>query len=70
MTDVPLSPRPLGVTARSFLPLSPSPPLVLCGFLLLVLVFSVSYAVGTAAGPVAPGMHGTTGHAGHEPREW
>lgn len=43
------------------------PPLVppaLCGFLLLLaLIFTVSYAVGTAAGPVAPGMHrsGTSG---------
>ncbi|OIK07748.1 hypothetical protein [Streptomyces monashensis] len=36
------------------------PPPALCGFLLLLaLVFSVSYAVGAAAGPVAPGMHGT-----------
>ncbi|MFB6849656.1 hypothetical protein ACFCXS_33015 [Streptomyces sp. NPDC056373] len=36
------------------------PPPTLCGFLLLlVLVFSVSYAVGSAAGPVAPGMRGT-----------
>lgn len=32
----------------------------LCGFLLmLVLMFVASYAVGAAAGPVAPGMHGT-----------
>lgn len=37
-----------------------TPPPALCGFLLLlVLIFSVSYAVGSAAGPVAPGMHGT-----------
>ncbi|MFF5967707.1 hypothetical protein ACFY64_29070 [Streptomyces collinus] len=36
------------------------PPPALCGFLLLlVCVFAVSYAVGSAAGPVAPGMHGT-----------
>ncbi|MGW7691437.1 hypothetical protein ACWGMA_21665 [Streptomyces asiaticus] len=36
------------------------PPPALCGFLLLlVAVFAVSYAVGTSAGPVAPGMHGT-----------
>jgi hypothetical protein len=36
------------------------PPPALCGFLLLLaLVFTVSYAVGAAAGPVAPGMHGT-----------
>ncbi|MEU7423759.1 hypothetical protein [Streptomyces sp. NPDC040750] len=38
--------------------LVPSP--ALCGFLLLLaLMFAVSYAVGAAAGPVAPGMHGT-----------
>ncbi|AOR35994.1 hypothetical protein BFF78_37510 [Streptomyces fodineus] len=37
-----------------------APPPALCGFLLLlVLMFTVSYAVGVAAGPVAPGMHGT-----------
>ncbi|MER6738293.1 hypothetical protein ABT315_39220 [Streptomyces puniciscabiei] len=37
----------------------PAPPPALCGFLLLLaLVFTVSYAVGAAAGPVAPGMHG------------
>ncbi|MEV6055090.1 hypothetical protein [Streptomyces sp. NPDC052107] len=36
------------------------PPPALCGFLLLlVLMFTVSYAVGAAAGPVAPGMHDT-----------
>jgi hypothetical protein len=30
----------------------------LCGFLLLlVLVFTASYAVGRSSGPVAPGMH-------------
>ncbi|MEU1116439.1 MULTISPECIES: hypothetical protein [unclassified Streptomyces] len=44
------------------------PPPALCGFLvLLVLLFTVSYAVGSAAGPVAPGMHGpatTTGGDG------
>ncbi|MEU0194301.1 hypothetical protein ABZ250_31295 [Streptomyces afghaniensis] len=41
------------------------PPPALCGFLLLlVLMFAVSYAVGAAAGPVAPGMHGTTGPDG------
>jgi hypothetical protein len=40
------------------------PPPALCGFLLLLaLVFSLSYAVGSASGPVAPGMHGT-GNAG------
>ncbi|MFK0121096.1 hypothetical protein [Streptomyces sp. NPDC090994] len=60
MSDVPLSPRPAGVTARRFLP-----PPALCGFLLLLaLVFSVSYAIGSAAGPVAPGMHGTGGSGG------
>ncbi|MFE7275276.1 hypothetical protein [Streptomyces sp. NPDC057623] len=41
------------------------PPLVppaLCGFLLLLaLIFTVSYAVGAAAGPVAPGMHRSGG---------
>ncbi|MDF3149791.1 MULTISPECIES: hypothetical protein [unclassified Streptomyces] len=43
------------------------PPLVppaLCGFLLLLaLIFTVSYVVGEATGPVAPGMHrsGTSG---------
>ena len=53
------------------------PPPALCGFLLLLaLIFTVSYAVGAAAGPVAPGMHrsgewrrrrhGTGGgHGGH-----
>ena len=46
------------------------PPLVppaLCGFLLLLaLIFTVSYAVGAATGPVAPGMHrsGTGGDGG------
>jgi len=46
-------------------PVSPSargllPPPALCGFLLLlIVVFSVSCAVGSASGPVAPGMHGT-----------
>ena len=42
-------------------------PPALCGFLLLLaLVFTVSYAVGAAAGPVAPGMHrsGTSGDGG------
>ena len=37
-----------------------TPPPALCGFLLLLaLMFAVSYTVGSAAGPVAPGMHGT-----------
>ncbi|BAC68328.1 hypothetical protein SAVERM_618 [Streptomyces avermitilis MA-4680 = NBRC 14893] len=36
-----------------------APPPALCGFLLLLaLIFTVSYAVGAGAGPVAPGMHG------------
>ncbi|MEU6866714.1 hypothetical protein ABZ924_26210 [Streptomyces sp. NPDC046876] len=35
-----------------------APPPALSGFLaLLVLVFAVSYGVGSVAGPVAPGMH-------------
>jgi hypothetical protein len=60
MAEAPLSPRSAGVTARSLLP-----PPALCGFLLLlVLVFSVSWAVGSAAGPVAPGLHGTGRTAG------
>ncbi|MBQ1088630.1 hypothetical protein [Streptomyces sp. B93] len=43
------------------------PPPALCGFLLLLaLVFTASYAVGAAAGPVAPGMHGTSGSADTE----
>ncbi|WP_438295420.1 hypothetical protein [Streptomyces sp. HUAS TT7] len=44
------------------------PPPVICGFLLLLaVVFGVSYAAGSVAGPVAPGMHGGdsgTGPAG------
>jgi hypothetical protein len=43
-----------------------APPPALCGFLLLLaLVFTVSYAVGAIAGPVAPGMYrsGTSGGA-------
>ncbi|WP_232838166.1 hypothetical protein [Streptomyces geranii] len=37
-----------------------TPPPALCGFLLLLaLIFTVSYAAGTSAGPVAPGMHNT-----------
>ncbi|EGG48636.1 MULTISPECIES: hypothetical protein [Streptomyces] len=36
------------------------PPPALCGFLLLLaLVFAAAYVVGTGAGPVAPGMHGS-----------
>jgi hypothetical protein len=35
-----------------------APPPALSGFLvLLALLFAVAYAAGTAAGPVAPGMH-------------
>lgn len=46
----------LGVVLRKA-----APPPALCGFLLLlVLIFTVSYAVGVGAGPVAPGMHGTS----------
>ncbi|MDQ0955293.1 hypothetical protein QFZ24_009216 [Streptomyces phaeochromogenes] len=38
-----------------------APPPALCGFLLLLaLIFTASYAAGTASGPVAPGMHGTS----------
>ncbi|MFH9399260.1 hypothetical protein ACH4JS_05665 [Streptomyces sp. NPDC017638] len=62
MADIPLSPRSTSA-ARRRLPLPPA----LCGFLLLLaLLFTVSYAVGSAAGPVAPGMHGTgrTGDSG------
>ncbi|KAA0921548.1 hypothetical protein [Streptomyces apricus] len=45
-----------GLVRRSL----PAP--ALCGFLLLLaLVFSLSYAVGSVSGPVAPGMHGTGG---------
>ncbi|WP_063729262.1 hypothetical protein [Streptomyces sp. RTd22] len=44
-----------------------APPPALCGFLLLlVLVFGVSYALGAQAGPVAPGMHGTSTSNGGE----
>ncbi|WP_089103641.1 hypothetical protein [Streptomyces hyaluromycini] len=59
MAEIRQPSHPAGAIARRLLP-----PPALCGFLLLlVLVFSVSYAVGLAAGPVAPGMHGT-GSAG------
>ncbi|MEV5129873.1 hypothetical protein ACN6K8_000940 [[Kitasatospora] papulosa] len=55
MTDVPLPSSSAGVTARRL-----TPPPALCGFLLLLVVlFSASYAIGSASGPVAPGMHGT-----------
>ncbi|MEV5878461.1 hypothetical protein AB0L75_30400 [Streptomyces sp. NPDC052101] len=45
------------------------PPPALCGFvLLLALMFGVSYAVGAAYGPVAPGMHGSrSGSGGGDP---
>ncbi|MCX4856161.1 hypothetical protein OG426_40880 [Streptomyces canus] len=59
MADFPQPSSPPGAIARRLLP-----PPALCGFLLLLaFVFSVSYAVGSAAGPVAPGIHGT-GNAG------
>ncbi|MEH0430342.1 hypothetical protein QBB34_29325 [Streptomyces stelliscabiei] len=59
MAEFPQPSSPAGAIARRLLP-----PPALCGFLLLLaLAFSVSYAVGSAAGPVAPGMHGT-GSAG------
>ncbi|KQV94266.1 hypothetical protein [Streptomyces sp. Root369] len=49
-----------GVVLRKLMP-----PPVLCGFLLLLaMVFAVSYAAGSAAGPVAPGMHGTSDSTG------
>ncbi|MFC9843274.1 hypothetical protein ACFWFF_34005 [Streptomyces sp. NPDC060223] len=48
-------PDSCGVTPREFLP-----PPALCGFvLLLALIFTVSYAAGSAAGPVAPAIHRT-----------
>ncbi|MEV6759278.1 hypothetical protein AB0N16_01250 [Streptomyces sp. NPDC051105] len=59
MAEIRQPSHPADATARRLLP-----PPALCGFLLLLaLVFSASYAVGSAAGPVAPGMHGT-GSAG------
>ncbi|MFJ3895402.1 hypothetical protein [Streptomyces sp. NPDC090083] len=61
MAEIIPPPHPAGVIARRLF----VPPPALCGFLmLLVLVFSASYAVGSSAGPVAPGMHGTRGGAG------
>lgn len=48
--------------------LAPQP--AFCGFLLLLaLVFTMSYAVGSAAGPVAPDMRpsGTSGDVDDEP---
>ncbi|WP_251092276.1 hypothetical protein [Streptomyces sp. Caat 7-52] len=51
----PRHPSPPDVVPRKLMP-----PPALCGFLLLLaLVFTMSYAVGSAAGPVAPGIHGT-----------
>ncbi|WP_108990055.1 hypothetical protein [Streptomyces coelicoflavus] len=45
-----------GTSARAL-----APPPVLYGFLLLLaLMFAVSYAVGSVAGPVAPGMSGSS----------
>ncbi|MFF1688377.1 MULTISPECIES: hypothetical protein [unclassified Streptomyces] len=54
-------PSGAGVALRKLVP-----PPALCGFLLLLaLMFAVSYAVGAAYGPVAPGMQGTrTGDGG------
>ncbi|MFI6408182.1 hypothetical protein [Streptomyces sp. NPDC050548] len=69
MAEFPQSFPLVGVTPRRL----PLPPPALCGFLLLLaLVFSVSYAVGSATGPVAPGMHGagsagSTGSTGSTP---
>ncbi|MEU5092667.1 hypothetical protein [Streptomyces sp. NPDC021356] len=41
------------------------PALAPAGFvLLLAAMFGVSYAVGDAVGPVAPGMHGTSSSGG------
>ncbi|WP_399896294.1 hypothetical protein ACGH7X_41110 [Streptomyces sp. BBFR51] len=51
----PKSPK-AGASARAL-----APPPVLYGFLLLLaLMFAVSYAVGSAAGPVSPGMSGSS----------
>ena len=49
------SPRPAAARPRAVW----LPPPALCGFLLLALMFAASYAVGDAAGPVAPGIHRT-----------
>ncbi|MFC8244819.1 hypothetical protein [Streptomyces chartreusis] len=54
--------RGAGAVLRALAPLP-----ALCGFLLLLaLIFTASYAVGAASGPVAPGMHGpgTSGSGG------
>ncbi|MEU9731605.1 hypothetical protein [Streptomyces sp. NPDC048002] len=54
------APRGAGAVLRRL-----APPPALCGFLLLLaLVFTVSYAVGAQAGPVAPGMHDSGGDGG------
>ncbi|WP_210584104.1 hypothetical protein [Streptomyces sp. GESEQ-35] len=58
MDDSRRLPTGAGAALRKLLP-----PPALCGFLLLLaLLFTVSYAVGATAGPVAPGIHapGTT----------
>ncbi|MFI6685718.1 hypothetical protein [Streptomyces sp. NPDC050485] len=58
----PQQPRPGAMpVSRRF-----APPPALCGFLLLLaLILWVSYEVGGAVGPVAPGMHHTgTGSGG------
>lgn len=49
-----------GAVARVFVP----PPALVGFLLLLAMVFAVSYAAGSAAGPVAPGMRGTGTSAG------
>ncbi|MCL7381259.1 hypothetical protein [Streptomyces sp. 35G-GA-8] len=51
---VPFVPRVVALLRRCV------PPPALTGFLVLLMVlFGVSYAVGSAVGPVAPGMHST-----------
>lgn len=58
MDDSRQAPVGAGAVLRRFPP-------ALCGFLvLLALMFTASYMVGAAAGPVAPGMHGTSPHPG------
>ncbi|MFC8513865.1 hypothetical protein [Streptomyces sp. NPDC057257] len=54
------SPSGMGPVSRKLVP-----PPALCGFLLLLaVIFTVSYAVGSSAGPVAPGMRGTGASSG------
>jgi hypothetical protein len=54
------SPSGAGVVLRKLMP-----PPALCGFLLLLaVVFAASYVAGSAVGPVAPGMHGTSDSKG------